>query len=68
MSRAIKDAMYKVGTLLIYTGWRMRGLSKREPTLKDLAELHETLTYSAEAVFKIARALLDEDSREKHRS
>lgn len=66
----IRNAGDKVGRLLIATGFKLKRLanSKNEPTLTDLDDIRETLIYCVEALSKIADALSEEASREKHGS
>jgi hypothetical protein len=62
MNKEVKIALYKVGRLIIVTGGRLKRLSSRDPTLKDLNDIHETLIYCAEAISKIVDVMNEESA------
>jgi hypothetical protein len=66
MNDEIGDALRKVGKLLAHTGLKLKQLASRDPNIHDLADIHETLVYCADAISKIAEAIIKKDSRGNH--
>lgn len=64
MNKDVKLALYKVGHLIIVTGARLKRLAygNRDPTLKELNDIHETLIYCAEAISKIVDVMNEESA------
>jgi hypothetical protein len=66
MDKDVRDALYKIGKLITATGYKLRFLARQDLTMKDLADIHETLNYCVDAIWQVAESILDKDSREKH--
>jgi hypothetical protein len=66
MNEEIQDAIRKLSKLISIVGLKLKLVSAGKPTVRELADIHETLTYCAQALSEIGEAVVKGDSREKH--